>query len=56
MLNGTAYMRQPWPKGPTYQITEDNYRGLLLIPPEQLRAVVEEAARRRWQVTAHTAG
>jgi hypothetical protein len=56
MLNGTAYMRQPWPKGETYQITEDGYRGLLFIPQEQLRMVVEEAARRKWQVTAHTAG
>jgi predicted amidohydrolase YtcJ len=56
MLNGTAYMRQPWPKGDTYQIVEDNYRGLLFIPPEQLQLVVEEAARRGWRVTAHTAG
>jgi predicted amidohydrolase YtcJ len=56
MLNGTAYMRQPWPKGETYQITEDDYRGLLFIKPEPLRTVVEEAARHKWQVTAHTAG
>jgi predicted amidohydrolase YtcJ len=56
MLNGTAYMRKPWPPGPTYQVTEKNYRGLLFIPPDQLKVVVEEAARRKWQVTAHTAG
>jgi predicted amidohydrolase YtcJ len=56
MLNGTAYMRDPWPKGPTYQIVEDGYRGLLLIQPDQLQMVVEEAAKRGWQVTAHTAG
>ena len=56
MLNGTAYMREPWPKGPTYQVTEDDYRGLLFIKPEQLQIVVEEAAKRKWQVTAHTAG
>ncbi|HEY1861751.1 MAG TPA: amidohydrolase family protein, partial [Gemmataceae bacterium] len=56
MLNGTAFMRKPWPKGKTYQITEDDYRGLLFIPQEQLRLVVEEAAKRKWQVTAHTAG
>ena len=56
MLNGSAYMRRPWPKGDTYQITRDDYRGLLFIPPEQLKAVCEEAARRKWQVTAHTAG
>jgi predicted amidohydrolase YtcJ len=56
MLNGTAYMRQPWPKGETYQVNEDGYRGLLFIPRDQLTVVIEEAARRKWQVTAHTAG
>jgi predicted amidohydrolase YtcJ len=56
MLNGTAYMRQPWPPGPTYQVTEKDYRGLLFIKPARLQMVVEEAAKRRWQVTAHTAG
>jgi predicted amidohydrolase YtcJ len=56
MLNGTAYMREPWPKGPTYQIVEDGYRGLLFLQPDQLQMVVEEAAKRGWQVTAHTAG
>ncbi len=56
MLNGTAYMRQPWPKGETYQVTEDNYRGLRYIAPEQLKMICEEGARRKWQMTAHTAG
>ncbi len=56
MLNGTAYMRQPWPKGDTYQIVEDNYRGLLFVEPEQLKVFVEECAKRKWAVTAHTAG
>jgi predicted amidohydrolase YtcJ len=56
MLNGTAYMRQPWPKGETYQVNEDHYRGLLFIPPEQLKMVVEEGVRHKWQMTAHTAG
>src|SRR5205807_2101094 len=56
MLNGTAYMRQPWPKGDTYQIVEDDYRGLLFVDPEETKIVVEEATRRKWQVTAHTAG
>jgi predicted amidohydrolase YtcJ len=56
MLNGTAYMRQPWPRGETYQIVEDDYRGLLFVPPEQVKVVVEEAVKRKWQVTAHTAG
>jgi len=56
MLNGTAYMRQPWPAGPTYQITESDYRGLLFISPEQIKLAAEEVARQGWQLTAHTAG
>jgi predicted amidohydrolase YtcJ len=56
MLNGTAYMRQPWPKGPTYQVVEDDYRGLLFVEPDQVKMVVGEAVKRGWQVTAHTAG
>jgi hypothetical protein len=56
MLLGTAFMREPWPKGPTYQVTEDDWRGKLNIPPERFRLVLEEAARRGWQMTAHTAG
>lgn len=56
MLSGTAYMRRPWPKGSTYQIVEDNYRGLLFTPPEQTKMLAEEAARRGWSVTAHCSG
>ena len=56
MLNGTAYMREPWGVGPAYQITEPDYRGLLFVAPETLAAIAEEAARRGWQMTAHTAG
>jgi predicted amidohydrolase YtcJ len=56
MLNGTAYMRQPWPKGDTYQIVEDDYRGLLFTSLEQVKVLGEEGARRGWSVTAHTAG
>jgi predicted amidohydrolase YtcJ len=56
MLNGTAYMRQPWPKGPNYQITEDDYRGLLFTSLDEAKILAEEAARRKWSITAHTAG
>jgi predicted amidohydrolase YtcJ len=56
MLNGTAFMRQPWPPGDTYQIVESDYRGLLFVPLDQVKIVAEEAARRRWSVTAHCAG
>lgn len=56
MLNGTAYMRQPWPPGPTYQIVENDYRGLLFASAEQVKIVAEEGAKRKWSVTAHCAG
>jgi predicted amidohydrolase YtcJ len=56
MLNGTAFMRQPWPPGETYQIVEKDYRGLLFTPAEQVKILAEEGARRGWSVTAHTAG
>jgi len=56
MLNGTAYMRRPWPKGETYQIVEDDYRGLLFVQPDQVKMLIEEATKQKWQVTAHTAG
>jgi predicted amidohydrolase YtcJ len=56
MLNGTAYMREPWPIGPTYQVTNKNYRGLLFVKPDRLNAACEEAAKKKWQVTAHCAG
>ena len=56
MLNGTAYMREPWGVGETYQITEPAYRGLLFVDPDHLAIIAEEAARRGWQMTAHCAG
>ncbi len=56
MLNGTAFMREPWPRGDTYQVTRDDYHGLLFVKPDQLQMVVAEAAKRKWQVTAHCAG
>jgi predicted amidohydrolase YtcJ len=56
MLNGTAYMRTPWGVGPAYQITEPDYRGLLFVQPGPLALIAEEAARRGWSMTAHTAG
>lgn len=56
MLNGTAYMRQPWPAGATYQVTQSDYRGLLFIQPEQLKLAAVAASKRKWQMTSHTAG
>ncbi|GAC1470372.1 MAG: amidohydrolase [Isosphaeraceae bacterium] len=56
MLNGTAYMREPWGVGRAYQITEPGYKGLLFIEPDVLALIATEAARRGWRMTAHTAG
>jgi predicted amidohydrolase YtcJ len=56
MLIGTAYMREPWGTNDVYQITDPNYRGLLNVKPELLRALYLEAAKRGWQLTAHCTG
>ena len=56
MLIGTAYMREPWGCCDTYQITDDQYRGILNVKPELLNALYLEAARRDWRLTAHCTG
>ena len=56
MLIGTAYMREPWGCGDTYQITDPNYRGILNVKPELLNPLYQEAAKRGWQLTAHCTG
>ena len=56
VLIGTAYMREPWGVGDTYQITDPAYRGLLNVKPELLDALYLEAARRGWRLTAHCTG
>ena len=56
MLIGTAYMREPWGCGPTYQITDPAYRGILNVKPELLYPLYLEAAKRGWQLTAHCTG
>jgi predicted amidohydrolase YtcJ len=56
MLIGTAFMREPWGVGPTYQITDPNYRGILNVPTNILDGLLLEAARRGWQLTAHCTG
>lgn len=56
MLIGTAFMREPWGVGPTYQITDPAYRGQLLQDTNQLRELYIEAAKQGWQLTAHCAG
>src|SRR5262249_31792445 len=56
MLIGTAYMREPWGVGDTYQITDPHFRGLLNVKPEILNPLYLEAAKRGWQLTAHCTG
>jgi predicted amidohydrolase YtcJ len=56
VLIGTAFMREPWGIGPTYQITDPNYRGILNVPTNLLNDLLLAAAQRGWQLTAHCAG
>jgi predicted amidohydrolase YtcJ len=56
VLIGTAYMREPWGCGKTYQISDQNYRGLLNVKPELLNPFYLEAAKRGWQLAAHCTG
>jgi hypothetical protein len=56
VLIGTAFMREPWGCGQTYQITDPAYRGLLNVQPELLDALYLAAAKRGWRLTAHCTG
>lgn len=56
MLIGTAFMREPWGVGETYQITDPHYRGILNVPTNILNGLLLAAAQRGWQLTAHCAG
>jgi predicted amidohydrolase YtcJ len=56
VLIGTAYMREPWGVGETYQITDPTYRGLLNVKPDLLDAFYLAAAKRGWRLTAHCTG
>jgi hypothetical protein len=56
VLIGTAYMREPWGTGATYQITDPQYRGILNVKPELLNALYLGAAKRGWRLAAHCTG
>ncbi len=56
MLTGSAYMREPWGVSETYAITDPAYRGVLFIPKERLRPMVETAVACGLQFTAHSVG
>jgi predicted amidohydrolase YtcJ len=56
MLTGSAYMRQPWGVSETYSISDPTYRGVLFIPKERLRPIVETTVESGLQFTAHSVG
>lgn len=56
MLTGSAYMRKPWGVSKIYAIDDPNYRGVLFIPPEKLRAMVKATVEAGLQFTAHSVG
>jgi predicted amidohydrolase YtcJ len=56
MLTGSAYMQKPWGVSAMYGIADPNYRGLLFIPKDRLRAMVRTAAETGLQFTAHSVG
>src|SRR5688500_18450798 len=56
MLTGSAYMLEPWGVSEIYSITDPQYRGVLLVPPERLLPIVRAAAEAGLQFTAHAVG
>jgi predicted amidohydrolase YtcJ len=56
MLTGSAYMRKPWGVSDVYAITDPEYRGVLFIPKEKLRAMVKATVESGLQFTAHSVG
>lgn len=56
MLTGSAYMLKPWGRNENYGIRDDEYRGVLNIPPDRLREMVQRVAKHGMQFTAHAQG
>lgn len=56
MLTGSAYMSKPWGRNENYGIRDDQYRGVLNIPPERLVEMVRQVAKHGMQFTAHCQG
>src|ERR1051326_1929041 len=56
MLTGSAYMQEPWGVSDIYAITDPAYRGVLFIPKDRLRPIVETAVECGLQFTAHSVG
>ena len=57
ILLGTAYLRTPYGEHTeVYGYSDPDYRGVLRVPVEKIISIVELAAERGWQMTAHTTG
>lgn len=56
MLTGSAYLLRPWGPSTLYGITDPAYRGVLNVPPDRLRQMVERVAGHGMQFTAHSVG
>jgi predicted amidohydrolase YtcJ len=56
MLTGSAYMLAPWGRNEGYGIRDDDYRGVLNVPPDRLQEMVRRVAGHGMQFTAHTVG
>jgi predicted amidohydrolase YtcJ len=56
MLTGSAYMSKPWGRNENYGIRDDEYRGVLNIPPDRLEEMVRQVAKHGMQFTAHAQG
>ncbi len=56
MLTGSAYMQKPWGISKIYSIADPEYRGLLYIQPDKLRAIAKLALENDLQMTAHSVG
>ena len=56
MLTGSAYMRAPWGISSIYNITDPQYRGVLLIPRDRLLPIARTAIGAGLQFTAHSVG
>ncbi|MBU6401588.1 MAG: amidohydrolase [Verrucomicrobia bacterium] len=56
MLTGSAYLRQPWGVSLIYAINDPTYRGVLFIPKDRLRAIVQTTVACGLQFTAHSVG
>ena len=56
MLTGSALMQQPWGVSQIYGITEPGYKGVQIIPRDQLTQMVRKVAAAGMQFTAHSVG